>query len=292
MRHAITPIATALLALAASCAHAKDDGVASYAIDPSVQFVTDVRTRGISDSLLKPGVRLAVNAAHESGLVGLAELVTVSNQQFLNGDGLGITLGGGYRFGNPDGWHFGVGLATEIFPGASAEAPQSFDFENFVPTDFRSTKYDSTFAVLEAGYGAIEFRALNVISSTYRGANTGGVCGSMLAFNPDPTPGLNCYARGEHDSRGSWLFDLDYKHPIDATTTLNLHAGYQKVANFAEADFSDYRIGITHKRWGFEFSADYVTTRTKTPELFLVQDGASVRATDNSKLVLGVARHF
>ena len=29
-----------------------------------------------------------------------------------------MTLAGGYRFGDPEGWHFGVGLATELFPGA------------------------------------------------------------------------------------------------------------------------------------------------------------------------------
>lgn len=294
MRLATTPIAAALLALGTTTAvHAANDGTASFAIDPQVQFVTDLRTRGISDSLLKPAVKLSVTAAHESGFVGLAELATVSPLQFQGGDGIGLTFGAGYRFGNPEGWHFGAGLATEIFPGASFDAPQSFDFVNFVPTDFRSTRYDSAFAVLEAGYGALEFRALNVISRTYRGANTGGVCGSILALNPDPTPGLDCYARGDHGSRGTWLFDVDYRHAINPATTLSLHAGYQRVENFKEANFADYRIGITHKRWGFEFSADYVTTHTKAPELYLVQDGGgNLRATDNSKLVLGVARHF
>jgi hypothetical protein len=292
MRLATAPIATALVALTATLAHAADQGISSVAIDTSAQIVTDVRTRGISDSLLKPGARLTVNAAHESGLVGLAQLNTVSRKQFLDGAGVDITLGGGYRFGNPDAWHFGLGLATEIFPGASFEAPQAFDFENFVPTDFRKTNYDSAFAVLEAGYGPVEFRALNVISKTYRGANTGGVCGSMLAFSANPTAALQCYARGDHGSQGTWLFDVDYHYAINPSTTLNLHAGYQQVANFAEANFSDYSIGIVHKHWGFEFSADYVATNVKTPELYMVQDGDRVRSTNNSKLVLGVTKHF
>lgn len=292
MRHSLTAaaLAAALVLPAARDAAAAD--VATYSVDASATLMSDVRTRGVSDSLLRPGLRLAVVAAHESGFVGLAELASVSRKQFLDGAGVGLTLGGGYRWGDPDAWHFGVGLATEIFPGAKFVAPHGFDFDTFAPVDFRETTWDSRFAVLEAGYGAVEARVLNVISKTYRGADTGGVCGTMLALMADPTPGLACYARGDHGSRGTWLVDLDFKHPLSPATTLNLHAGLQKVANFSEADFSDWRIGLTHKRWGFEWNADLLGTRTKVRELYLAVDGDRLRATDTTKLVLSVGKHF
>jgi len=264
----------------------------SYTVDTDVKVASDQRTRGISDSLNRPGVKLSLQAAHESGLIGLVELSSVSRKQFLEGAGVGVTVAGGYRFGDPEAWHFGVGVATELFPGAKFEAPHGFDMGTGTPTDFRSTRYDSTFAVVEIGYGAIEGRLLNVLSKTYRGADTGGVCGTMLALMPDPTQALDCYARGDHGSRGSWLFDLDYKYGLTPTTTLNLHAGYQKIAHFREANFSDYRIGITHKRWGFEWSADWVTTNTRVRELYLAQDGDTWRATDGNKLVVSVSRRF
>ena len=292
MRHAFSTLAAASLLLLASAAHAADPGIASYTVDTSVTLLSDLRTRGISDSLGKPALKLSVLAAHESGLVALAELATVSRKQFLDGDGLGVTLAGGYRFGDPEKWHFGIGLAAELFPGAKFDAPHGFDFVNFVPTDFRSTNYNSAFAVIEVGWGAIEGRILNVLSKTYRGADTGGVCGSMLAYMPDPTQALDCYARGDHGSRGTWLFDLDYKHPITPATTLNLHAGYQKVANFSEANFTDWRIGITHKHWGFEWNADWVATNTKVRELYLTPDGNDLHRIDNAKLVISVAKHF
>jgi hypothetical protein len=281
-----------LLAGSAACTLAAEKETASYAIDTEVRVSTDQRTRGISDSLNKPGVRLSVQAAHESGLIGLAEFSTVSSKQFLGGDGLGVTLAGGYRFGDPDAWHFGVGLATELFPNAKFDAPHGFDLSTGTPTDFRATNYNSSFAVVEVGYGAIEGRILNVISKTYRGADTGGVCGTMLALMPDPTQALECYGRGDHGSRGSWLFDLDYKYSLAPATTLNLHAGYQRIANFQEADFSDVRVGVTHKQWGFEWNADWVDTHTKVRELYLAQDGNTLRATDDSKLVLSVSRKF
>jgi hypothetical protein len=289
----LRPISLAVFTLLAGiAAPALAAETASFAIDTEIKVTSDQRTRGISDSLNKPGVKLSVQAAHETGLIALAEFASVSKKQFLDGDGLGVLLAGGYRFGDPEGWHFGAGIATELFPGAKFEAPHGLDFNTFTPTDFKTTKYDSTFAVAEISYGALEGRILNVISKTYRGADTGGVCGTMLLLMADPTQGLECYARGDHGSRGSWLFDLDYKFNLTPTTTLNLHGGYQKIANFREANFSDFRVGVTHKRWGFDWSADWVTTNTRVKELYIAQDGDKLRATDGNKFFVSVSRHF
>lgn len=290
----IRPVSVAFAAsvLAGAAAPVFAQETASFAVTTDVKLTTDQRSRGVSDSLNRPGAKLSVQVAHESGLVGLAEFATVSRKQFLDGAGLGITLAGGYRFGDPEGWHYGLGLATELFPGAKFQAPQGFNMETGEPADWRSTRYNSAFAVAEIGYGNLEARVMNVISKTYRGANTGGVCGTMLALMADPTPGLACYARGDHNSRGSWLVDVGYKHPLNPTTTLNLHAGYQKIANFKEANFSDYSVGITHKRWGFSWTAEWMTTRTRVRELYVAVDGTRLRATDNSRVVLSVARSF
>lgn len=289
----IRPFSVAIATLlAGAAAPSLAEETASFALTTEVKVTSDQRSRGVSDSFNRPGAKLNVQAAHESGLVGLAEFATVSKKQFLGGEGLGVTLAGGYRFGDPEGWHFGVGLATELFPGAKFEAPHGFDMSTGTPTDYRSTKYDSAFAVVEIGYGALEARVMNVISKTYRGANTGGVCGTMLMLMADPTPGLDCYARGDHNSRGSWLVDLGYKFDLSPSTTLNLHGGYQKIANFEEANFSDYAIGITHKQWGFNWSADWMSTRTKVRELYIAFDGDKARATDNNVLVVSVARSF
>lgn len=265
---------------------------ATYALDTEIKLTTDQRNRGISDSLNKPGAQLSLQFAHESGVIGLVQLSSVSKKSYTGADGVNLLLGAGYRFGDPDAWHFGVGLATEFFPGAKFSAPHGIDLEAGVPTDFRTTRYDTSYAVLEIGWGALEGRALNVISRTYRGADTGGVCGQILAVSEDPTKAIECYARGDHDSRGSWLFDLGYKLPLGAATTLNLHAGLQKIRHFKEADFSDYAIGVTHTRWGFQWTAEWLTTRTKAREIFLVQDGDRLRAQDNNRLVLSVARKF
>lgn len=84
-------------------AHADEHEAASYQFETEVKIVTDQRTRGISDSLMEPSVKLGAQFAHESGLVAIADVVRVSKKQFMNGEGVGVTLGAGYRFGNPEG---------------------------------------------------------------------------------------------------------------------------------------------------------------------------------------------
>lgn len=268
------------------------DEMASYAIDVTAKAVSDVRTRGISDSLNRPGARVTVQVAHESGLVALAEFTTVSKKQFIDGDGVGVLLAGGYRFGDPEAWHYGLGLAAEMFPDAQFRAPNKFDFTTFTPTDERTTNYNSQFAVLEIGYGALEGRIARVLSKTYRGANTGGVCGAQLQFRDDPTKGLECYAKGDRNSRGSMLYDLDYKYALGINTTLKLHAGYQQIVNFSEANVADYDIGLSHRWLGFDWGIDWIAVKTKARELYMVEDDGHVRSTDDNRWVVSISRTF
>lgn len=280
------------LSQAAYADNTDDVDIATYTITPTVSFLSDVRSRGTSDSLNSPGAKVGIEAAHQSGLVAIAEVNNVDRTEFTNAAGVDITLAGGWRIGNPDKWHFGIGLASEIFPNAKFQAPQSFDFVNGVPTNVTSTSYNTDYAVLEIGYGNVQGRIMNVISKTYRGANTGGVCGSMLQFSSDPTKALECYSRGQHGSRGTWLFDLDYKYAVRPDTTLDLHAGYQDVANFPEADAFDYSIGVTHTHWGFKWKIAWVGIREKTHELYIVQRGSNLKSIDKPAVVVSVSRQF
>jgi hypothetical protein len=272
--------AAAAVAALLPCAVQAAEEIASFAVETEVKLVSDQRTRGVSDSLRGPGLQLSAQLAHESGVIAMAQLSTVSKKYYTNSDGYNLLLATGYRFGDPDGWHFGAGLAAEFFPGAKFDAPFAFDMETGTPADFRTTKYDTRYLVLEAGWGALEGRIVNVLSKSYRGANTGGVCGQMLQFMADPTKALECYARGDQNARGSLLMDLGYKYSITPRTQLLLHAGYQRVKHFSEANFADYSVGITHK------------AATRVRELYQAMDGSKVKAADKPALVLSAAYKF
>ena len=62
-------------------AQSAPDDISSHAIDVELRGVTDQRTRGISDSLLRPGAKLSIQAAHESGLIGLVEAATATRAE-------------------------------------------------------------------------------------------------------------------------------------------------------------------------------------------------------------------
>jgi hypothetical protein len=286
-------MAAAASTLVATTALAQTPTKASpLSVDTELRLVNDLRNRGISDSLMKPAAKLTVQAAHESGVIGELVLTTVSKKQYLQGNGLGIEATLGYHWGDPERWWFGVGATLERFLGARFEAPHAIDLDSFTPADVRRSKFDSDYLLLEAGYGALEARVLSVVSRSFHGANTGGVCGQILQISTDPAAGLGCYARGDHNSRGTLLADLSYSIDLDPHTTLNLSVGVQKVKNFREADATNYSVGISHRRWGFDFGAEWVGVNTRVRELYLVPDGDKLRATDNNRLVFNVARKF
>ena len=55
---------------------------------------------------------------------------------------------------------------------------------------------------------------------------------------------------GTADSKGSGYFDIGTNVEVAAGLTLNIHAGYQRVAHNSDFSYSDYKIGLT-KDLGF-----------------------------------------
>ncbi len=292
-------------ALAAACGptmvHAQstpaEPVIAEHSVEATVRLMNDRRSRGISDSGRRPALELHVEAAHASGLVGVFELGTVSDKVYLESNGFNALFAAGYRWGNPDGWHFGVGLAHERFPGAHFEAPTAIDIMVDpdsgmpfpVPAGVRDFNFTTSYAVLEFAYGALEGRYLNVVSRDFRGLNTGMVCGTLLVMRADPTSGLDCFARGDQGSRGTHLLDLDWRHAIDGRTWITLHGGIQKVRHFKEADGWDYRAGVKHNRWGIDWQLEVVGARMKARELYIATNGKRL---DSTGIVATVSKTF
>lgn len=86
------------------------------------------------------------------------------------------------------------------------------------------------------------------------------------------------------------LFDLNYRYALSPQSTLTLHAGHQKVRNFKEADTSDFSMGLSHKRWGCTFTAEWLKVNARNRDIYRVPDGSRLRASDNSTLALTVSR--
>lgn len=303
--------ATSTAALAQAAAPADEPKIAEVATEVRVRAFSDRRVGGVSETFRKPGAELHVEAAHSSGLVGLAELATVSKVSYPHGDdqsGRGYTsiLAGGYRWGDPDAWHFGLGAAHEKFFDSKATVATGFDINELVtngllvPTGAREVKFDTSYALFEFAYGAIEARYLYTLSKDFRGANTASVCSQLVQAGvvaqdlAGIVRGVQCFDRGDLRSRGTQLLDVDYKYALDGRTSLLLHGGMKKVKNFSEADITDWKVGVQHKRWGIDWIVEAVGTDAKTRELYQSTVGLAgeTRKLDTTALILTLSYTF
>ena len=300
-------LALGLAALAASTAHAvsvpppDEPELASYQLDIEAKAISDRRNRGISDTFNGPGAELNFSFAHQSGFVAVADFATVSKVQFPNGDHATALLAGGYRWGDPDAWHFGVGLAQELFPGAKVDAPTglapvvdptSGQIVGFEPTGMRTTRFDTTYALFEFGWKLLEGRYLYVLSKDYRGGNSSTIC--PLYLGTDPAKTLECYARGDFRTGGTQMVDLDIKYPVAPHVNLLGHLGYENVPHFSGFDFVDWRAGASYEfPHGITVSAEGVGATTKDHPLYVATSSTGkTEATDKTTVVVALAWKF
>lgn len=298
-KRTVLGVAAAMLAGAVHSAHAADEPVIqSYSVDVEAKFITDRKNRGLSDTFNLPGAELSVTAAHESGVIGYLQLGSVRKEIFPETNGLAVTGALGYRWGNPDAWHFGVGAAREWFPKAEArDTPTGFDWATFTPTGVTNTKFNTTYGLFEFGYGEIEARYLYVLSEDLRGNNTATICGSAflvpLMNGADPTKAMACYDRGFLHTGGSHLLEVTIKHRLNGQTSLVAHAGFQKTKHFRDGDIFDYKLGVVHTRWGFDWGAEVAGAKVRDSDLAIVFDSSGrSKHVDRTALILSVAKKF
>lgn len=301
----ITSATLATLALVATTsAHAAAPGepeIQTYSIDMEAKVLTDRRTNGLSDTYRRPGAEFTVTAAHESGFLGYLQLGTVAKESFPDGNKTTALAAMGYRWGKPEGWHFGAGAAHEMFPGSSVELHDNeIAYAMGGPAELVKTNFDTTFGLFEFGYGIVEARYLLVLSKDFRGNNTSVVCGAAAQIGmienggADLSEAMSCYDRGYHHSRGSHLLQVEARIPLNSSTKLVTHLGYTAVRNFSFLNTLDYKLGISHTRWGFDFEADIVggSMRNSYYGKTATTDGTSVKRIDEPALMASIAKRF
>lgn len=294
-------IALAALTLGASAlaqgrAAPPEPEVQSYSIDTEVKLLSDRKSRGVSDTFNRPGAELTLNAAHESGLIGRLQLASVSKVIFPESNRTTLLAAVGYRGGDPEGWHYGAGIAREWFPQARAtDVPTGFD-EALQPTGTATSRFHTSYLVGELGWGIVNARYLYVLSRDYRGLNTSTICAGYLPAvmaGGDPSAAFNCYGPGMRRTGGTHLLDFDIAYPLDGQTRLLAHVGLQAVRNFSALNTVDYSVGVAHKRWGLTFGAEITGVRVRDRSLFTAMDASgNVRKLDRTVLVLSVAKQF
>jgi uncharacterized protein (TIGR02001 family) len=187
----------------------------TYTFTGNVTLATDYVFRGISQSNGKPAIQGGFDYTHTSGFYLGTWASSISWLSDTSGGGitapLELDVYGGYKnsFAGGD-WTYDFGVLQYVYPGS-------------FPAGF--TKADTTEVYGAIGWKWISLKVSDVVSSHIFGFQGNG-----------NTSG---------DTSGSTYVDLTGTYDLGNGWGVSAHVGHQKIKDFGDASYSDYKIGIT-----------------------------------------------
>ncbi|NMG42877.1 hypothetical protein GPA22_03890 [Aromatoleum toluvorans] len=252
--HSPRRVAGCLALCAASLAPASraDEGASPHTVTSNVGFFSNYVFRGITYTQNRPALQGGFDYAHAGGLYAGVWGTNVSSDA-INDASLELDFYGGYT-GTADDWSYDVGLLQFYYP----EHPK-------LPGTRES------YNTLEA-YGAVGWRWLTL---KYSHTLT-----DYFGFNRD--------SLGGGSSRGSGYLELNAKLPLPGEVVLGLHAGRQRVRNYSQFSYTDWRASLA-KSFGAGWTASVAYTRTNADDSLWVADGKDL---GEGHWIVGLSRSF
>jgi len=197
---------------------------------------SEYRFRGISQTFKQPAIQGGVDYSHANGI-------------YLGNWNSNISEGAGYPAGNLEmdfyggwkktwgDWGLDVGAIYYYYPGTNAGPTIAFSPANNRPTDGRilSGKVDNTELYVGGSWKWISLKYSHA-ASDYFGA-----------------PG----------TKNSHYLDLSANYDLGNGWGINGHVGTLKFKNMINADYTDWKIGVTKDISGWVFGAAYIATNAK-----------------------------
>jgi Bacterial protein of unknown function (Gcw_chp) len=295
---ALRALAFAIFALPVAASAADTDPAESaFHGSGKVELATDNRIRGLSTSANRPTAKLTAELLHNSGAFAELELTRVSKAQYPGGRGVGVQLSGGYRFGDPDAWHFEVGAQHSRFPGARQPGASGYtltlDPDTGEIVDAQPVAVGVSPTTTEVfgrlSYGALDARYFYTASRNFSAITGDTVCPSILDF----ASSLACFEAGARNSRGSQYLELEYTHRLSKASAVAARAGYQRVKNWSSFSTSSFSLEYRHSWRSLEGSAALTGARAKEKGVYDIQLGnGKVRDAAKTVLVLAAGYKF
>lgn len=273
MRKYVLPLALAASASASAPAIAQTAAPAAATPPPplvagNMTLVSEYRFRGIDQTFGKPAIQGGFDYSHESGI-------------YLGNWDSNVSQGAGYPGGNIEmdfygGWKkafgdFGLDLGAiyYYYPGSDATGL----FNPHSPTKTNSGTVHNTEVYAGLSWKWLSFKWSHAISDYF--------------LVPDTS--------------GTDYFDLSATYDLGSGWGVNGHVGHLKVKNYSEADYTDYKVGVTKDLSGWVVGAAYVGTNAKgtcpadptaSPYCFPNTSGAHFKDAGRSTVVLSVGKTF
>ncbi|MBS1208127.1 MAG: hypothetical protein H6R19_525 [Proteobacteria bacterium] len=253
-----------LLTVIASSAVFAEENTPAHTVTGNFSLVSEYMVRGLTQTRHKPAVQGGVDYSHSSGFFLGAWGSNVSwlsdmNKLDADGDGnpdggisnsLEVDYYGGYRF-DLGPFKADLGLWRYWFPGT-------------YPAGFTSPNTLETYGVLS--YESVSLKYQRTLGNSF----------GMLSPDGQKTT-------------SSQYFDLSANPEIAEGLTANLHLGYQTVTHYSNANYADWKIGVSKALdAGWSVGLAYYGTNAKKE----VYANAYGQNTGASRVVLSLANTF
>jgi uncharacterized protein (TIGR02001 family) len=268
MRKFVLPLALAASASASGFASAQQAAApAPSPVAGNMTLVSEYRFRGIDQTYGKPAIQGGFDYSHSSGVYLGNWDSNVSQGAGYPGGNLEMDFYGGYKkaFGDLG---LDVGAIYYYYPGSEAS----------------SLANPHTTATNSGTVHNIE----------------GYVGGSWKWFSLKGFYAFSDYFKVP-DTKHTYYIDLSGTYDIGSGWGVNGHVGHLKVHNFSEADYTDYKLGVTKDLTGWTLGASLIGTNAKgscpftltgSPYCFPNTDGTKFRDAGRTTLVLSVGKTF
>lgn len=214
----------------------------THKLSGNLTFVSDYRSRGISQTICQPAIQGELQYEHSSGvyLKTWASNVDGTNQ-FISNTSMEWDFYLGYQHSiDKTGISYDVGLEAYYYPGGFALVSNK-------------TSYNTLEYYLGFQYKGFEIRLSDTISDFF------GVNSSNTPTNWDKQRRV----RPNGNSRGSPYYEFNYSCNASKRAKIFTHIGYQIVINYPELNYLDWLVGASYHFDWVDASLYYVQTNAK-----------------------------
>jgi len=251
-------LAAALVSAAFAPAFASAQAASEHSVSGNMMIVSDYRFRGISQTFLLPAIQGGIDYSHKSGIYVGNWNSSISGISYSNAAGIEMDFYGGWKGEIAKDINLDVGLLQYYYPNAK------------IVTGSRDEKYDTLEAYIGGSWKWVSLKYSHAISDFF---------------------GLTS-ATGGSDSKGSGYLDLTASYEVMPKLSLVGHIGNQKVKNYSNLDYTDYKLGVTYDMSGWMLGAAYISTNADKA-LYTLTDGAGKsKEIGKGGLVLSVGKSF
>jgi uncharacterized protein (TIGR02001 family) len=240
-----------------------------HTVTGNVGLVSDYRFRGISQTFHKPALQGGFDYSHASGLYLGNWNSNVSEGAGYPGATLEMDFYGGWR-GSWGDFGLDVGALYYGYPGSDAGAGIAFSPANNRTGAVHGGRVDNKEVYLGVSWKFLSLKYYHAVDDYFSAPGT----------------------------RNSHYLDLSAGYDLGGGWGLSGHVGRLKFKNMDNADYTDWKIGVTKDLGGWVVGAAYVDTTAKGDcgqaqfYCFANSSGTKTKDAGTATVVLSVGRTF